>query len=703
MDRLLNVTTVLSILLLIMVLFSVRRAHIRVEYSVSWLLTGVAMLLLSRSRPVLEIITRWSGVPDTPLTLFLISGALFLVMFFRFSVIISHLRDDNVALAQRVAILEYHIHSLEGNQIMKNKKREIRKGGGQPAVAVAAAPAPHPHWHYFALGVLAAAIVVMWAYWPSMNGPFLFDDTSLPFAVSNISAQPLSAFLHGQRPLLMASYWLSARLSPEDTWWYHFLNVVIHCVTTVFVFFIVRKLLMWANPGESRRGLLAGFAAALFLLHPAQTEAVSYVAGRSDGLSVMLAFAAFTVFLYRPEGAASWGTAAAVLLLFAAAFASKEDVIALPALLVLTDLWWSSKGSHWEAVRRNWKVYVPMILASLGGVALFWRLIAHATTAGFGFKEFTWYQYFFTQWRAIFVYLGMFLWPGNLTLDWDFPISHTVLEHGAIVWLVVLIALIATAWMLRRRFPLASYGFLVFLILLSPTSSILPIKDPVAERRLYFAILGLLLIVVDLLSRLKIDRQMLAAGGLVLLLLAGFATHARAEVWSDEVSIWEDTARKSPGAWRPHFQLGFAYYKAQRYDLALQEFEKTARLHPSDADLLLDWGLTYDSLNQLQPAMEKLQESAALHPTAHVYSQIGMVYGKQENWPAALAALAKAQQLNPNFPDTYVYLGVVHTRTNQLVYAVQDFRRALELDPGNTRAQQFLKAVVNQLHAISPK
>ena len=86
---------------------------------------------------------------------------------------------------------------------------------------------------------------------------------------------------HGQRPLLMATYWLSARLSPDDTWWYHFLNVIIHCVTTVLVFFIVRRLLVWANIAESRRGLLAGFAAALFLLHPAQTEAVSYVAGLS--------------------------------------------------------------------------------------------------------------------------------------------------------------------------------------------------------------------------------------------------------------------------------------------------------------------------------------------------------------------------------------------------------------------------------------
>jgi hypothetical protein len=116
MDRLLHVTTVLSVVLLVMVLFSVRRAHIRVEYSVSWLLAALAMLILSRSRPVLEYITRHTGVPDTPLTLFLISGSIFLIMFFRFSIIISHLRDDNIALAQRVAILEYHIQNVRNHE-----------------------------------------------------------------------------------------------------------------------------------------------------------------------------------------------------------------------------------------------------------------------------------------------------------------------------------------------------------------------------------------------------------------------------------------------------------------------------------------------------------------------------------------------------------------------------------------------------------
>lgn len=113
MDRLLNVTTGLSVLLLILVLASLRRAHIRVEYSVSWLAAGVALLLLSRNKALLEAMARSMGLVDAPVALLMISGSVFLLMFFRFSVIISHLRDDNIALAQRVAILEYHIRSVQ--------------------------------------------------------------------------------------------------------------------------------------------------------------------------------------------------------------------------------------------------------------------------------------------------------------------------------------------------------------------------------------------------------------------------------------------------------------------------------------------------------------------------------------------------------------------------------------------------------------
>ena len=113
MDRLLNVMTGLSALLILLVLASVRRARIRVEYSVTWLIGAAALLVLSRARGTLQAIAGWLGVPDPPLALLLIVGCVFVIIFYRFSVIISQLMDDNIALAQRVAILEYRIQSLK--------------------------------------------------------------------------------------------------------------------------------------------------------------------------------------------------------------------------------------------------------------------------------------------------------------------------------------------------------------------------------------------------------------------------------------------------------------------------------------------------------------------------------------------------------------------------------------------------------------
>jgi len=116
MDRLLNILTLTSGLLLLLVLFSVRRAHIRVEYSVSWLLAAGALLILSRSRGLMETVAHQLGITYPPLALLMVIGGVFLLMFFRSSVILSKLRDDNIALAQRLAIVEYHLQTLRDGQ-----------------------------------------------------------------------------------------------------------------------------------------------------------------------------------------------------------------------------------------------------------------------------------------------------------------------------------------------------------------------------------------------------------------------------------------------------------------------------------------------------------------------------------------------------------------------------------------------------------
>jgi hypothetical protein len=111
LNNLLNFTTGLSVALIVLVLVSVRRAHIRVEYSVSWLGAAVTLLVLSRFQSLLEKVARFLGIEDPPLALLLVVGCVFLLVLYRVSIVISELKDANIALAQRMAILEYHLQS----------------------------------------------------------------------------------------------------------------------------------------------------------------------------------------------------------------------------------------------------------------------------------------------------------------------------------------------------------------------------------------------------------------------------------------------------------------------------------------------------------------------------------------------------------------------------------------------------------------
>lgn len=569
---------------------------------------------------------------------------------------------------------------------MKASKREIRKSPA-PAAPAKALPRRHP-WQPYAL-VLGALIALFWVYAPAAHGPFLFDDNTLLPSVY----VPFSFWVRGLRPILMLSYWVNAQISRSDTYSYHLFNVSFHFIAGALVFLIVLRLLKWSDSARETRAGLAAFAAGVFLFHPVQAEAVAYVAGRSEGLSDMLLLAAFTAFLYRRSPAISWPAAAGVCALFVTALLAKEQTVALPALLLLTDVWWDA-GFSFKPVLRNWRLYTILAAGAVFAAVRFWPQIMAVGTggsAGFGIRDLSWYQYLFTQFRALFVYPALLLYPPILTADWDFPISRTLFDRAAILGLLALLALLALAWRYRRQYRLASFGFLLYLVLMAPTSSVLPIRDTLAERRFYAAMLGFLLIAVDFLGRVKLPRARLAAvcGGVVLVFAV--LAHARAEVWSTARSLWEDTVLKSPNKARAHFQLASAYcgsacggdlqdQSPPQCDRAVQEFERAAQLETPGYDLFVDWAAAYECAGQPDNALAKLRQAATLEKSAHVYTQIARIYAEQKNWPAALEALSTAEKLDPKYAVTYSYRGKVHMLTDEPAAAVADFQRAIALN-----------------------
>ena len=143
--------------------------------------------------------------------------------------------------------------------------------------------------------------------------------------------------------------------------------------------------------------------------------------------------------------------------------------------------------------------------------------------------------------------------------------------------------------------------------------------------------------------------------------------------------------------------MAFTYYLHGSCQDAAAEYAQGRGLQKPDFHVLVDWGLAYECAGEPAGAVAKLREAAALQPTAHVYSQIGLVYARQSQWPEALAALAQAEKLDSGYAMTYCYRGGVLAATGDFAGAVAEYRHALACDPANQLARQGLAYAQQQL------
>ena len=529
-------------------------------------------------------------------------------------------------------------------------------------------------------------------YGPALNGPFVFDDQYLPFFLPHFAEQPMLLAIKGVRPFLMFSFWANSQIAGTQPYLYHLFNLLFHVVNSLLVFLIARRLISWAGSEGRVRDGLAAFAGALFLLHPVQTESVSYVASRSENLSAMFLFGAIAVFVLRRRTAVSWPVSLAVLVLYGAAVSTKEHTVVLPVILLLIDYFWNP-GFSLAGVRRNWKLYAPILAGGALAVRSVVRLLSSAPTAGFRVIGLPWYDYFYTQWRALWIYFRLFVLPFGQSADYDYPIVRTPFDPWALAGLAGLLILLASAVYFRKRYPLACFGFLAALVLLAPTSSVVPILDAVTERRLYLPMLGLVLVAVELLRRWRARGQVVAGTAVAVLVVLAFLCYQRNEVWASNVTLWEDALAHSPRNWRAHFQLGVAYLEQRRCDVAAREYETAAGLGKPDDRLYIDWANAEDCLGRPEKALEKLRLAVGIERRSLTFSQMAMIYGKQGKDAEALEAIAAALELNPREDMAYFYRGNLRVRSGDLTGAAADYSKAIEINPDNEQARRGLLRV----------
>lgn len=537
-----------------------------------------------------------------------------------------------------------------------------------------------------ALAVMGLALVVGWIlYSPAFDAPFVFDDSGLPFRRA-ISERPVSQWLSGVRPVLMFTYWVNRTFWGEAVESYRTLNLLIHSLNTGLIFLVLWRLLHLAGWTASRSKWPAIMGAVVFSIHPLQTESVTYVAGRSESLCAFFVLSAYVVFLYRRRDEISWIEALAVIVLFATGVQTKENAVCLAGILVLTDLFWPVAFST-VGLRKNWRLYALLAPAALGAVGFVLRMLARAPSAGFSLREFTWYQYLFTEARAIFVYIRLALAPFGQSVDHDFPVSRTIFEHGAILWMLLLALIVCIAVRFHRLYPLSAFGVLWFLIALSPTSTIIPIFDPLVERRMYLPIAGLILIGCEWCRRVRLPRPtvwgMLTLGTTI---LAG-ATYARNQVWADPEKLFAGAAAQSTHNVRPYLNLTEVLVRKNRCDPAIPHLERAERLFPGSYDVQVAWGWALQCMGRREEAMQRLQAAARIRPSSIVYEWIGLLYGEMNRSTDAGIALQTAIDLDPQSPTAHKAMALWYESIGNLKRAAEEYSKSLSLNSADREAR----------------
>jgi len=393
------------------------------------------------------------------------------------------------------------------------------------------------------------------------------------------------------RPLTYLTFWLNEQIDGHNPVGYHALNLGLHLIAVWLLWDVLRRMM----PERA-----AWIGAAIFAVHPFQAEPVNYIFARSTTLATVLCLASLASWI---RGKRWWAVA-----WFGCALLAKEECVAFPALLLLLE-WWQTRARR-GATTLDLKfalrpIIVMFALAVMAGVRV---LIASAQIEGSGAGTqagISWRAYGLTQGLVILRYLRM------LILPWGFSIDPAVaippLWLGALAWIAVGCLAGSLAYFAMRGRP-AALWFLAGLLLLLPSSSILPAADLAADRRLY---LPMIAIAAGIGLMLQSARLSIVAA--ILVFFTGFSI-ARTATWRSDASIWEDAAAKAPSKVRPKLQLARAL-DPQR---ALKVLEVAQRIAPDDPSIPAEQGRVYLSSGRPDLALLAFGRALALAPRSSV-------------------------------------------------------------------------------------
>jgi protein O-mannosyl-transferase len=550
------------------------------------------------------------------------------------------------------------------------------------------ASGPELPYRRHAIAVFAVlAIAALLAYANSFSAPLILDDWVT--IRENLQLRhlwpiwqalaPSQATGVGGRPIANLSFVLNHAVSGDSLAGYHAVNLAIHVFAGLALYGVLRRTFLMPSLrgrfGRDASWLAAGLAA-LWLLHPIQTESVTYISQRTEALMGFFYFAALYCFI-RGTGDRGLRWSVLAVLSCGAGMATKEGMVTFPVIALLYDYAFVTRSfsAAWKA-RRG--VYLCLAAWWIMLVALMSGL--HGRGVGFGLGT-TPFGYALTECRVVVTYVGLALWPARLVFDYGNDLPGTAAATAAAV-LVLISALAFTVLAWRQSPPV---GFLAgwFFVTLSPTSSIVPIPlQPMAENRVYLPLAAITTAIGLSIYRYGGGRAKVAAVIGAMAVGLGLMAHARNHDYRSEISIWADTAAKMPASSRAHGNLAQALQQAGRLAEAKAEYETALKLKPDFADAHANLASVWGLLGRNDLAIEEAQRALKIDPNfvnANYNLGIGLIHAGR---PAeAVVALQSALRARPDYAEAHSWLAFALLQLNRPAEALEQAQAALRLKP----------------------
>jgi len=630
--------------------------------------------------------------------------------------------------------------------------------------------------------LLVLMVCICFIYKNSIKGPFIFDD--IPNIQDNPYIRLSKLTLDGiigagfksishNRPVANISFALNYYFNGYNVAGYHFVNILMHIITGIILFYFIKVTLVLSNfqnikielekntappnkqnllihnsktssistpprsfiPASAELLFIPFFATFIWLVHPLQTQTVSYIVQRMNSMAAM--FYILSLLLYVKARLANtekkkWGLFLGCILSGILSLASKEIAATLPFFIFLYEWFFFQKASlKW--IKLNSIYFLCILLLII--LFAFFLLGSHPIKiilSTYNHRDFTLWQRVLTEFRVVIYYISLIIFPHptRLNLLHDFSISHSFIDPiTTLLSFITILGLIIMAIWLAKRDRLLSFCILWFLGNLVIESSVIGLEI-IFEHRTYLPSMFICLLAVVVCYRYINMKWIGVALACIIVTVFSFWTYQRNLVWSDSITFHRDCVRKSPQKARPHNNLGEVladqghlaeavthylealrinpYYteahnnlgvvlKAQgKISEAISHYEEALRISPNYSPthnnlgnaLILQHGVTDEAIGHFREALQ-------INPYyAEAYSSLSVALIQMGNIDEAIDLLKKALQINPHIAATYVNLGGALMLQDKSDEAMVYFNKALQINPNLSEAHVNLGIIL---------